>query len=108
MTHGTFADHRGVKGEGQEQAFYIDPVLCAAKQDMKIEILEQGIEAIENLLPGIELDAAAGPDMMKVDEMLHNEEKTNSGKVTPPLLHGYAGIKGHKVDPSCRLVKIDG
>jgi hypothetical protein len=65
---------------------------------VKIKILEQGIEVIENPLPGIEKDSAARPDMVKVGEMMDDQEKTNGGKVSTPLLLKYARIKTHKVD----------
>jgi hypothetical protein len=61
-----------------KQALDIDPVPIAANHNVKIKILEQGPEAIENPLPGIEQDLAVGLNMVKVGEMLHYKEKTDS------------------------------
>ena len=61
-------------------------------------ILIKGIEVIKNPLPGVKNDPGARPDMVKVGEMMDDQEKTNGGKVSTPLLLEDAGIITHKVD----------
>ena len=98
VSQSSFADHRCIYSQGHEQTLDIDPVLFAANHDVKIKILEQGIEVIKNPLPGVKNDPGARPDMVKVGEMMDDQEKTNGGKVSTPLLLEDAGIITHKVD----------
>ena len=64
----------------------INSVLFGAADDVKIKILEQRIEFIKNPLSGIKQDPTVRFNMMKVGKMLHDQEKTYSGKITAPML----------------------